>query len=167
LHCRRSVICFTHIRIFRFSSEPDDILPVSKRLDFADSPLEEDGFEPSVPPRRQRLWAATPGKHCRFGLEPVSGSAFRAAVSDWQRREEPAQERDRWFESVFLQRRVRCEPISPAGGAEWQKKTSWPQVFPSRNVAHRLGKPLPDRAGAVRRGQSPLAHVSEDLAAPL
>jgi hypothetical protein len=28
-------------------------------------------------------------KHCRFGPEPVSGSAFRAAVSDWQRPEEP------------------------------------------------------------------------------
>jgi CheY-like chemotaxis protein len=54
-----------------------------------DSPLEEDGFELAVPPRRERLWAATPGKHCRFGLEPVSGSAFRAAVSDWQRPEEP------------------------------------------------------------------------------
>jgi hypothetical protein len=50
-----------------------------------DSPLEEDAFELTVPPRRERLWAATPGKHCRFGPEPVSGSAFRAAVSDWQR----------------------------------------------------------------------------------
>src|SRR3984893_15963719 len=29
------------------------------------------------------------GKHCRFGPEPVSGSAFRAAVSDWQSPEEP------------------------------------------------------------------------------
>src|SRR4029077_4727124 len=55
----------------------------------ADSPLEEDGFELAVPPRRERLWAATPGKHCRFGLEPVSDSAFRAAVSDWQRPEAP------------------------------------------------------------------------------
>src|SRR5580704_11542521 len=54
-----------------------------------DSPLEEDGFELAVPPRRERLWAATPGKHCRFGPEPVSGSAFHAAVSDWQRPEEP------------------------------------------------------------------------------
>jgi hypothetical protein len=54
-----------------------------------DSSLEEDGFELAVPPRRERLWAATPGKHCRFGPEPVSGSAFRAAVSDWQRPEEP------------------------------------------------------------------------------
>src|ERR1700680_1277208 len=54
-----------------------------------DSLLVEDGFELAVPPRRERLWAATPGKHCRFGPEPVSGSAFRAAVSDWQRPEEP------------------------------------------------------------------------------
>src|SRR5437899_10256295 len=54
-----------------------------------DSPLEEDGFELAVPPRTESLWAATPGKHCRFGPEPVSGSAFRAAVSDWQRPEEP------------------------------------------------------------------------------
>jgi hypothetical protein len=52
-----------------------------------DSPLEEDGFELAVPSRRERLWAATPGKYCRFGPEPVSGSAFRAAVSDWQRPE--------------------------------------------------------------------------------
>jgi hypothetical protein len=55
----------------------------------ADPLLEEDGFELAVPPRRERLWAATPGKHCRFGPEPVSGSAFRAAVSNWQRPEEP------------------------------------------------------------------------------
>src|SRR5580700_3594276 len=54
-----------------------------------DSPLEEDGFELAVPPRWERLWEATPGKHCRFGPEPVSGSAFGAAVSDWQRPEEP------------------------------------------------------------------------------
>jgi len=43
----------------------------------------------AVPPRRERLWGATPGKHRRLGPEPVSGSAFRAAVSDWQRPEEP------------------------------------------------------------------------------
>jgi hypothetical protein len=28
------------------------------------------------------------GKHCRFGPEPAGGSAFRAAVPDWQRPEE-------------------------------------------------------------------------------
>jgi len=53
-----------------------------------DSPLEEDGFELAVPPRRERLWEATPGKLCRLGPEPVSGSALRAAVSDWQRSDE-------------------------------------------------------------------------------
>jgi hypothetical protein len=47
-----------------------------------DSPVEEDGFELAVPPRMERLWGATPGKHCRLGPEPVSGSTFRAAVSD-------------------------------------------------------------------------------------
>jgi hypothetical protein len=55
----------------------------------SDSLLEGTGFELAVPPRRERLWAATPGKHCRFGPEPVSGSAFRVAVSDWRRPEEP------------------------------------------------------------------------------
>src|SRR6516162_3322419 len=29
------------------------------------------------------------GKHRRLGPEPLNGSAFRAAVSDWQRSEEP------------------------------------------------------------------------------
>jgi hypothetical protein len=59
------------------------------RRSVADSPLEEDGFGLAVPPRRERLWAATPGKHCRFGPEPVSGYAFRVAVSDWRRPEGP------------------------------------------------------------------------------
>jgi hypothetical protein len=64
--------------------------PGFEEVKFArDSPLEEDGFELAVPPRRERLWGATPGKHRRLGPEPVSGSAFRAAVSDWQRPEEP------------------------------------------------------------------------------
>ena len=40
--------------------------------------LEEDEFELAVPLRRERLWGATPGKHCRLGPEPVSGSALRA-----------------------------------------------------------------------------------------
>ena len=41
------------------------------------------------PSAKERLWGATPGKHCRLGPEPVSGAAFRAAISDWQRPEEP------------------------------------------------------------------------------
>ena len=46
------------------------------------------------------------------GLNLVSGSTFRAAVSEWQ-------ERDRWFESGSLQRRVRfiSEPLPPTSGA--------------------------------------------------
>jgi len=40
----------------------------------------------------------------RFGREPVSGSAFHNAVSDWQARKSLSQERDRWFESGSLQR---------------------------------------------------------------
>src|SRR5439155_12911573 len=80
---------FTHCR------GPGAPIPVSTYV-FEDgceatscSSLEEDGFELTVPPRRERLWAATPGKHCRFGPEAVSGSTFRAAVPDWQRPEEP------------------------------------------------------------------------------
>jgi hypothetical protein len=66
-----------------------------------DSPLEEDGFELSVPLRcsvfPNRLFPPLlAAKPCR---------------DRWTQRE-----RDRWFESGFLQRRVRCEPISPAGG---------------------------------------------------
>jgi hypothetical protein len=41
------------------------------------------------PSAKGKGMGATPGKHWRFGPEPVSGSAFRAAVSDWQRLEEP------------------------------------------------------------------------------
>jgi hypothetical protein len=67
----------------------DSRLLLARRRSLLDLPLEEDGFELAVPPRRERLWAATPGKHCRFGPELVSGSAFRAAFADWQRPEEP------------------------------------------------------------------------------
>jgi hypothetical protein len=59
-------------------------------LHFAASPLEEAvRSELAVPPRRENLWGATPDKHCCLGPEPVSGCTFRAAVSDWQRTEEP------------------------------------------------------------------------------
>ena len=81
-----------------------------------DSPAEEDGFELAVPPRRERLGAATPGKHCRFGPEPLSRSAFHAAVSDWQAEKSLSQERYRWFESGSLQRGVRCELDLGEGG---------------------------------------------------
>src|SRR6266850_6308003 len=78
-----------------------------------DSLAEEDGFELAVPPRRQRLWAATPGRP-----EPVSGSAFRAAVSDWQRPEEP-------FAGAGPMVRIRFPPAAsqertpPTGPAGW------------------------------------------------
>src|SRR5215468_6174722 len=55
------------------------------------------------------------GKHCRFGPDFVSGSAFRAAVADWQRPKSLSQERDLWFESGSLQRRV-CELSVPTPG---------------------------------------------------
>src|SRR6516225_11228684 len=32
--------------------------------------MEETRFELAVPPRRERLWGATPGKHCRLGPKP-------------------------------------------------------------------------------------------------
>src|SRR6516165_3070330 len=55
----------------------------------------------AVPPRRERLWGATPGKHRRLGPEPVSGSAFRAAVPIGNAQKSLSQERDRWFRVRF------------------------------------------------------------------
>ena len=43
-----------------------------------DPALEETRFELVVPARRERLWGATPGKQCRLGPDPVSGSALCA-----------------------------------------------------------------------------------------
>ena len=93
-----------------------------------DSPAEEDGFELAVPPRRERLWAATPGKHCRFGPEPVSGSAFHAPVSDWQAQKSLSQERYRWFESGSLQQRVRELSVSE----RWTKAAAAAHAFIDR-----------------------------------
>ena len=39
-------------------------------------------------------------------------------------------------------------------------------TFPLRNMAHRVDKPLPDRACEIRSGQSALAHIGEYRAAP-
>jgi len=39
-------------------------------------------------------------------------------------------------------------------------------ALPLRDIAHRVDKPLPDRAGAVRSGHAALAHVGKDGAAP-
>jgi hypothetical protein len=91
----------------------------------------------AVPPRRERLWGATPGKRCRLGPEPVSGSAFRAAVSDWKRL---SQERDRWFESGSLQQRV-CELSVPERRTDrWSGYPTGPDLSAGRGP-HAL-KPL-------------------------
>src|ERR1700732_797215 len=58
--------------------------------EFADSPLEGAGFEPSVPPAPlQPKYGANESRH--------RGDAGRFP-------------RDRWFESGFLQQRVACKP---------------------------------------------------------
>src|ERR1700730_16446528 len=114
-----------------------------------DSPLEGSGFEPSVPlPRLSSIRAV------RAEITGQSTDVFRrdrefdvtalqgrlSTSSQIQCSTDPGLiagtwhrplflTRDRWFESISLQRRVRCEPISPAGGAERQKKTSWPVRF--------------------------------------
>ena len=115
-----------------------------------DSPAEEDGFELAVPPRRERLWAATPGKHCRFGPQPVSGSAFHAAVSDWQAQKSLSQVRYRWFESGSLQRRVRCEPISPGGGAERQAAFETGNPYRGRGTECEPSRVEPPRSERLR-----------------
>jgi hypothetical protein len=95
----------------------------SPKMRFAPvSPLEEDGFELAVPPRRERLRAATPGKHCRFGPEPVSGSAFRAAVSDWQYPEEP-------FAGAGPMVRIRFPPAESLSLARIRLRTSRTPAF--------------------------------------
>jgi hypothetical protein len=47
---------------------------------------------------------------------PLTGSGPKTAMLAWSGCPKPfPSRRDREFESVFLQRRVRCEPISPEG----------------------------------------------------
>jgi hypothetical protein len=59
--------------------------------------------------------------HRRLARRPVLNDPRPAYRSGRQQPRDPfRKERDRWFESGSLQRRVRCEPISPAGGAERQ-----------------------------------------------
>jgi len=65
-----------------------------------DSPLEENGFEPSVPPQDKRLFSILPFSPLRHHRSPERPTRFR--------------ERDRQFESPSLQRRVRCEPLPTA-----------------------------------------------------
>ena len=121
----------------------------------ADSLLEEDGFELAVPPRRERLWAATPGKHCRFGPEPVGGSAFRAAVSDWQRPDEPCAGAE---PIVRIRSPSSAEAVPTAQWNGWATKT----VGPRRSYTSR---PAPIALPRGQRSQS--AHsIVEDPALP-
>jgi hypothetical protein len=79
-------ICLTYVEQCLASTlSPGDIVVMDnlpahkvpwKATGETDSSAEEDGFELAVPPRRERLWGATPGKHCRLRPEPVSGSAL-------------------------------------------------------------------------------------------
>jgi hypothetical protein len=67
------------------------------RAEFAPgSPLEEDRFEPPVSPKETG------------GFFEQASSTSPVGKTSRNRGIRP--ERDRWFESVFLQRRVRCEP---------------------------------------------------------
>ena len=78
-----------------------------------DSPLEGGGFEPSVPPRKRRPWREAPRPTivvsrddlCLITLSSLSVLDLPLATA-----ERPFAERDRWFESTSLQRRVRNEP---------------------------------------------------------
>jgi hypothetical protein len=63
--------------------------PSAKYPRETDSLAEEAGFEPSVAREVKGYGEPLTGKHWCLGPEPVSGSAVRAAVSDWQRPEEP------------------------------------------------------------------------------
>jgi hypothetical protein len=91
---------------------------------FADSLLEEDGFEPSVPLGREVLersnistrWVLLQGG--TEGSNPSSSSEESATNRSRRRRWNAASKRrDRWFESSSLQGRVCCETGSN-GGAE-------------------------------------------------
>ena len=62
----------------------------------SDCPLEGDGFEPSVPHTKQPF--SLPRSVPQFAFRDKN-RLFRA--------------RDRWFESISLQRGVRCEPRAP------------------------------------------------------
>src|SRR6516165_11673396 len=85
---------------------------VAVRTEFAaDSPLEGDGFEPSVPHKKQPF-LATPVRSPQFAFHNKN-RLFRA--------------RNRWFESISLQRRVQrtSSVISwPIGGGRRLGRTS-------------------------------------------
>src|ERR1700730_3343146 len=73
------------------------VVRTHRKLRFAgDSPQEGDGFEPSVPQTKQPFWL--PRSVRQFAFRDKN-RLFRA--------------RNRWFESISLQRRVACEPDFP------------------------------------------------------
>jgi hypothetical protein len=65
---------------------------VHRNRKFADSPLEGDGFEPSVP---RQVFLAAPSIPAQFTFRNINRLA---------------RDRDRWFESISLHRRISCEP---------------------------------------------------------
>src|SRR5260370_20963852 len=93
------------------------------RVKFArDSPLEGVGFESSVPHEKQPFLAA-PVRSPQFAFGNKN-RLFRA--------------RDRWFESISLQRRVYCEPGSAGPGAMASAAATLAPGRPSRLVGDSL-----------------------------
>src|SRR5882757_7121379 len=106
-----------------------------------DSPLEGAGFEPSVPLR----WSVFPNR-----LFPP----LLAAKSCRDRWTQP--ERDRWFESVFLKRRVHCELDflergDQYGGAEESRA----ELIGHHEATKHAREKGPATAGLERRQPSP------------
>src|SRR6202035_1937181 len=67
-----------------------------QEIEFApDSPLEGDGFEPSVPVAKKSVFVAEGELRGWKGGRPQRGVSFTGY---------------RWFESISLQQRVTCEP---------------------------------------------------------
>src|SRR5207302_8796613 len=96
----------------------------------ADSPLEEDGFEPSVPPAKK--------DPPRRDIRP-----FQHFPS----------EKDRGFESVFLQRRVRNEPSQAEAGRStaeqrWQSSMIAHPTNIDKTMRTVAGFPTPSEASA-------------------
>jgi hypothetical protein len=82
----------------------------SPKIKFApDSPLEGIGFGPSVPPRTERPWES-PKSILAISDLTLAGSTDRADVPIGNAQQSLLQQRDGWFESGSLQRRVSNEP---------------------------------------------------------
>jgi len=75
----------------------------------SDSPVEGTGFEPSVPPRKRWPSGAAPRPTIVVSRDDLCLMTHPASRSGISRRQQPrdlSQERDLWFVSGFLQRRV-------------------------------------------------------------